>query len=413
MILSHRVLIISLLCTLGCSSQSQPTGTEQDHAETAAVPAVSQKNPSVSYEEILYELGAFPVSKLTKRYWNNGHPGEVFSKGEREDVNGWLPPFWVRGNSYLTKSEKTRFGIPKAPLSYERYISFLEVETYQQTKDPLLFAIIEFTLDELHWRKIKIKNPEDLLKVYHAKMGLDNKVLWLLKRRELIDGPMVANLYRQYQDPLLFRFLIPPEPGQDDYKVFLEQLLAEKQLDTMQRFAVFTQLYQADKPTHLAGYKTLIFKNAARLPDRFDRYNMYAALIGIGDRESVNAVNHALLNDPTAQVREFLLRELKRQDQVVKYIDTIHLLSLGRGQKCKVEPYFNMPVLQSDEKILADSLETYLNWAKEKQTLNPKTKQKILASLQAISNDASNSFEPRSYKPGEDRFEANKPIQDQ
>lgn len=71
-----------------------------------------------------------------------------------------------------------------------------------------------------------------------------------------------------------------------------------------------------------------------------------------------------------------------------------------------------MPVLQSDEKILADSLETYLNWAKEKQALNPKTKQKILASLQAISNDASNSFEPRSYKPGEDRFEANKPPQD-
>lgn len=330
MILSHRVLIISLLCTLGCSSQSQPTGTEQDHAETAAVPAVSQKNPSVSYEEILYELGAFPVSKLTKRYWNNGHPGEVFSKGEREDVNGWLPPFWVRGNSYLTKSEKTRFGIPKAPLSYERYISFLEVETYQQTKDPLLFAIIQFTLEEFLYRKLEIKNPEDLLNVYHAKIGLDNLVLWTLEGRGLT-GPMVANLYREYQDPLLFRYLLPPEPGQHDYQTFLEQLLADPKIDTMQRFTVITQLYQADKPTHLAGYKKFIFKNVTLVPDWLDRSQMYAALIGIGDRESVNAVNHALLNDPTAQVREFLLRELKRQDQVVKYIDTIHLLSLGRG----------------------------------------------------------------------------------
>lgn len=413
MILSHRILLISLLCTLGCGSQSQPTGTEQDHAETAAVPAVSQKNPSESYEEILYELGAFPVSKLTKPYWNNGHPGQVYSKGTREDVHAWLRPFWVRTDSYLTKSEKTRLGIPKAPLSYERYVSILDVETYQQTKDPLLFAIIDFTLDELHWRKIKIKNPEDLLKVYHAKMGLDSKVLWLLKRRELIDGPMIAGLYRQYQDPLLFRFLVPPEPGQDDYKAFLEELLVNPKLDAMQRFAVFTQLYQADKPTHLAGYKKFIFKSVAQLPGWFDRCDMYAALVSIGDPESVKAVNHALLNDPTAQVREFLLHELKRQDQVVEYIDTIHLLSLGRGQKCKVELYFNMPVLQSDENILADSLKTYLNWAKEKQTLIPKTKQKILASLQAISNNASNSFEPRSYKPGEDRFEANKPIQGQ
>ncbi|QDT45722.1 hypothetical protein Pan241w_58500 [Gimesia alba] len=411
--LIHRVLLISLLCTLGCSSQSQPTGTEQERAESAAVPAVSQKIPSESYEEILYELGAFPVSKLTKRYWNNGHPGEVFSKGKREDVHGWLPPFWVRTDSYLTQSEKTHFGIPKAPLSYERYISFLDVETYQQTEDPLLFAIIQFTLDELHRRKIKIKNPEDLLKVYHAKMGLDNKVLWLLKRRELIDGPMIAVLYRQYQDPLLFRFLVPPEQGQDDYKAFLEELLVNPKLDTMQSFAVFTQLYQVDKPTHLAGYKNFIFKNVAQVPDWLDRSQMYAALIGIGDRESVNAVNHALLNDPTAQVREFLLRELKRQDQVVKYIDTIHLLSQRKGQKCVREIVPNGPGFHPDENILADSLKTYLNWAKEKQNLSPKAKQKILASLQAISNDASNSFEPRSYKPGEDRFEANKPSQGQ
>ncbi|GEM_PF-3725274 len=394
-------LFLALFCT---SCKPADETVDKPAVETPLV----QKTPSESYEEILYELGAFPVSKLTKPYNDNGHPGEVYSKGTREDVHGWLRPFWVDGSFYLTESEKNKYGIPKAPLSYERYLSFLDVETYQRTKDPLLFAIIQFTLEEFLYEKLEIKNPEDFLKVYHAKMGLDNLVLWTLEGRGLT-GPMVADSYRQYQDPLLFRYLIPPEAGQDDYKAFLKQLLAEKQLETMQRFAVFTQLYQADKTTHLAGYKKFIFENVAQLPEWLDRSAMYAALIGIGDRESIEAVNHALLNDPIAQVRTFLLRELERQEKIVEYIETIHLLSLGRGQKCEIEPYLSMPFFSSVENVLTDSLETYLNWAKQNKTLNPKIKRKILASLQAISTDFTNSFERRTYKPGEDRFEANNP----
>ncbi|WP_339734569.1 hypothetical protein [uncultured Gimesia sp.] len=411
MLLTHRVLIILLLCTLGCSSQSQPTGTERERAEKTAAPAASQKIPSESYKEILYELGAYPVSKLSKPYNNDGHPGQVYSMGQRKDVHGWLSSSWVDNNRYRTKSKYKRYGTPKALLSYERYVSFLDVETYQRTKDPLLFAIIQFTLEDFRNEKLEIKNPEDFLKVYHAKMGLDSLVLRTLKGRGLTSR-MVADLYQQYQDPLLFHYLTPPEAGQGNYKAFLEHLLADQKIDAAQRFVVFTQLYQADKPTHLAGYKNFIFENLDQLPDRFDRCQMYAALVGIGDHESVEAVNHALLNDPIAQVRQFLLRELKRQNQFVEYIDTIHLLSLGKAEKCRLEPYPNMRRHQPDENILAESLETYLNWAKKNQTLSPQTKRKILASLQVISNNFTNSFEPRSFGSVQGPFEANKPAQD-
>ena len=49
-----------------------------------------------TYEKMLYDLGAFPVTKLTKPYWTNGNPGKVYSKGQRVDVDGWLPPQCIR-----------------------------------------------------------------------------------------------------------------------------------------------------------------------------------------------------------------------------------------------------------------------------------------------------------------------------
>jgi len=379
--------------------------------ETVVKPAVEtplvQKTNTQSYEEILYELGAFPVSKLTKPYNDNGHPGEVYFMGSREDVHGWLSPFWVRGNSYLTESETKQYGIPKAPLDYERYLSFLDVETYQQTKDPLLFAIIQFTLEEFLYRKLEIKNPKDFLKVYHAKMGLDNLVLWTLEGRGLT-GPMVADLYRQYQDSLLFRYLIPPEAGQDEYKVFLEQLLADQKLDAAHRFDVYTQLYQADKTMHLAGYKAFIFQNIEQLSKWHDRYQMNEALLTIGDEESTKVVNQSLLNDPVAEVRETILHDLKEQDRVDEFIETIYQLSLGKGKKCYGVSMNRMWRVSGETEISHD-LREYLKWAKEKQNLKQETHRKIDSALQAL------TIKRPQPKPGPDGdfFGPNKPLQDQ
>ncbi|WP_417394082.1 hypothetical protein [Gimesia chilikensis] len=404
MTLSNYVLTGFLLLVLGCGTGSQPLVPESEDDRGAAVQTDPETSPTESYEAILYELGAIPVSKLTKPYWNNGEPGEVFSKGTREDVHGWLSPYLVRRFSYLTGSERQSYGIPKPPLSYERYVALLDVETYQKTKDPLLFAIIEFTLDELLRRKLEINNPDDILQVYHARMGLEDLVLWTLKGRGLT-GPMVADLYRQYQDDRLLDYLVPPEAGQDAYKAFLEQLLTDSKIELDQRFVVYTQLYESDHAACLAGYKAFILSNVEQVPHWRDRYAMYEALIRIGDEECVAAVDQALLNDPTAQTRESLLRELQEQSQVVEYLDTIHLLALGKSKPFEIEYYPNAPIFQKEETVLDDSLRACLKQVQKQKTLSKETEQKIQQALQAI---ADRDAQPESVVGGGgDRFEAN------
>lgn len=90
------------------------------------------------YEQSLYDLGAFPVYKLTKPYWTNGNAGKVYGKGERVDVDGWLPPYWAA--EYLTDAEKRKYGIPRKPLSYGQYMAMIDIDTYKRTHDPQLFV---------------------------------------------------------------------------------------------------------------------------------------------------------------------------------------------------------------------------------------------------------------------------------
>ncbi|MCA9007813.1 MAG: hypothetical protein KDA70_21255, partial [Planctomycetaceae bacterium] len=292
----------------------------------------------------------------------------------------------------------------KPPLGYERYIALLDVETYQKTKDPLLFAIINFTLEELRDRKLKIKNPDDVLQVYHAKIGLDNLALRTLHNRGLT-GPMLADLYRQYQDDLLFRFLVPPQAGQDDYRLFLERLLTDSKIKSEQRFEVYTRLYQSDQQLYRAGYKAFLLGNVKQLTDWFDRSLMYEALMEIGDQECVAAVNHALLNDPIAQTREFLLRKMLSQGKIMKHLDAIHLLALGKCAPFEIEFYPCGPPFQTAETVLDDSLRDCLIQVQKQKTLSKETELKIQQALQAIA-DREAQPEP-VFGEGGDRFEAN------
>ena len=77
-------------------------------ASAASLRGGDQPNPPATqpYEAMLYELGAFPVAKLTKPYWTNGNPGQVYGKGERLDVDGWLPPYWTP--MHLTDAEEAQ-----------------------------------------------------------------------------------------------------------------------------------------------------------------------------------------------------------------------------------------------------------------------------------------------------------------
>tara|TARA_R110002095_G_scaffold104869_3_gene91822 strand:+ start:39 stop:1262 length:1224 start_codon:yes stop_codon:yes gene_type:complete len=401
MILMNRPLILSLLFSLGCSSNSETATTEQERVEETATQAVSNPLPTESYEEILYELGAFPVSKLTKSYWNNGNPGEVFSLGRRVDVNGWLPPEAVRSNEYLTESEKKRYGIPRPPLSYERYVTLMDVEIYQQSKDPLLFAVIKLTLDEFGDRRMKIRNPADFVKIYHARIGLDSELLWLFKR-ENVSGEVFARMYQQQQDPLVFHYLPPLKTGQEEYRMFLDQQLVNPQIRVEDRFQVYTQLYHADQQKHLQDYQAFLISNVDQPDDWFYRWRMNEALLEIGTPEAIQVVNQSLLNDPVAEVRECILHHLKEQGQIDEFIDTILLLSNGKGQPCTgVMP--NRMFLSAGENEISYDLSEYLKWAQEQNYLKRETKHKVKIALQAL---ASKKPEPVSTDFG-DRFEVN------
>ena len=384
--LSNRVLnrippALVLVCGLtGVCLDS--VAAEEAQSEPAVKTAVDQKSKQQEYQAILYELGSFPVRRLTEPYQNNGHPGEVYFMGHRIDVHGWLPP--LRATQYLTRTERKTNQLPRTHLSYERYVTFLDVKTYQQTRDPLLFAVLRFTLDEMQRYQLEIKQPEDLLQVYHARIGLEEAVLKALQGRGLT-GPMVADLYRQYGDAVLLRYLTPPTRGEQEYRAFLEQLLKDQSIDAALRFVVYTQLYQADQQKHLAGYKAFISDHIEQLPDWRDRKSMNSALSAIGDAESIEIMNRSLLNDPVAEVREWILvvEQLDRKRVHPAVIDTLLQLAEGKGKPCQhvLPTCFKIPEQGTE---LRPFLFAWLDWAREQPNLEQETQQKIERVLQFL-----------------------------
>jgi len=55
-----------------------------DKAQVA--PATTQASGRAAYENQMLALGAFPVGRLTKAYYTNGNPGQVYDLGNRVDV---------------------------------------------------------------------------------------------------------------------------------------------------------------------------------------------------------------------------------------------------------------------------------------------------------------------------------------
>ncbi|QDV21474.1 hypothetical protein Pan153_61620 [Gimesia panareensis] len=373
--------VLALVCGLtGICLDS--VAAEVRKQESAPQTLTELKARTQEYEAILYKLGAFPVRRLTKPYKNNGHPGEVYFMGSRIDVHGWLPP--LRAIDYLSLAERKANQLPRERLSYERYVALLDVKTYQQTRDPLLFAVLRFTLDEMRRYQLEIKEPEDLLKVYHARIGLEEAVLKVLEGRGLT-GPMVADLYRQYGDPVLLRYVTPPAKGQQEYRVFLEQLLTDQRIEAALRFVVYTQLYQAGPQKHLAGYKAFIAEQIEQLPNWHDRKSMNTALSAIGDAESIEIMNRSLLNDPVAEVREWILvvEWLDRKRVHPAVIDTLLLIAEGKGKPCRhvLPTCFKIPEQGTE---LRPFLYDWLDWARDQPNLAQETRQKIERAVQAL-----------------------------
>ncbi|MCA9015036.1 MAG: hypothetical protein KDA77_06855 [Planctomycetaceae bacterium] len=353
--------------------------------ETKQKPAIDQKTNAQIYEAMLYELGAFPVNKLRSKYRDPRHPGRVAFTGPwRIDLQGWLYPEVVRTKGYLNEAEKKRYGIPKAPLSYQRYLSFIDIETYQQTKDPLLYNVIQFTFEELRDRKVKSEQPGDILKVYHPSEEWDFYFQLLLKNEQL-SGPEVASLYRQHQVPLLLRCVTPPETGQDEYITFLEDISSDELLEACYRLDAYSQLYQLDKQKYCSDYKQFLIKNHFQPSEWADRCRMNQTLLEIGDQDCVRAIKQSLLNDPSTEVRISIFDYLREHGIVDEYLDTLQLLAEGKGKECSVDGRFvNRPGLAVGETEFSLALKGQLNWAGQQKNLSKAAQEKIQNSLHTL-----------------------------
>jgi hypothetical protein len=324
-----------------------------------------EKPISSKYERMLYDLGAFPVSNLTQKYWNNGHPGQVYSKGERVDVNGWLPPSLVP--SYLTDAEKLKYGIPKKPLRYEQYLGMLDIDTYQRTRDPAIFLVMQFAMRSMADNEVKLKKA-DALRVYEARIGLDYST-WHLYGQ--LSGDDAMRLLRSDTDKSLFNILPLPHPTETKYVAFLLQQANAEKWPMKSRQDAIELVFNMDGRTYRKPYQAFLLNNAKTADDWWERAHLYGGLIKLHDGESMAAVCNGLTHDPITDCRELILAFLEEQGDSTSALDAI--LTIANRQDGKHHAVtINRMFWQWSFK-----LNDYLKWAREQKDLDGRSIKKI------------------------------------
>lgn len=328
---------------------------------------------SSKYEKTLYDLGAFPVAKLTKPYWTNGHPGKVYGKGERVDVDGWLPPRVAPG--YLTAAERTRYGIPTEPLAYEQYVALLDIDTYQRTHNPLLFLVMRFTLERMERESMRVRK-EDILRVYEARIGLEQFAIYLL--REQLSSADAMRLVRTYGDEKLFAVLPAPVPADKAYMAFLNEQASAAKWSISCRHDAYKLLFAVDANAYRKPYREFLLNHVKTAKDWWVRAFLYEGLIQLKDESSLKAVREGLVHDPITECREAILYFLKQQGEVASAIDAILVVVNGHDERheavtvSRMSPYWT------------PNLNEYLKWAKSQKGLDAETSRKVNEAIEKL-----------------------------
>ena len=356
--LSALLLALSLL-GFACSAASAPAA---DNSALAQTPTASTQ----PYEKLLYDLGAFPVSRLTQPYWTNGNPGKVYSKGNRVDVDGWLPP--NQAAFYLTDAEKAQYAIPAKPLRYEQYIAMLDIDKCKQTHDPQLFLVMRFALESLGDHQVPVKKA-DILRVYEAQIGLEEYAAPFLAGQ--ISSADAIRLIGAYADEKLFQVLPKPEPNDKVYIAFLSEQAQAGKWSIWSRQECYELLLALDDKTYRAPYRTFLLGNVKTAHDWRARAILYDALVRMKDQDSLNAVCDGLVHDPITECRESILSEAKEQGEVTSIIDAI--LVIANGQDAPHHPV-------TPSRMLGQwryNLNRYLQWAATQKQLDAATLKKV------------------------------------
>lgn len=352
--------------TLALVVTTMLTGTACSGSPTTA-PSTSPTTVQL-HEAMLYELGAFPVAKLTQLYWDNGYPGKVYGKGERIDVDGWLPPFWAASSDYLTDAEKAKYGIPKKPLTYKRYLEMLDIDSYQRTPDPMRLLVMRFALERMAAERQDVQK-EDMLRVYEAGIGLEPFVLPLLNGR--LTGDDVMRLVGNHGDEKLLGILPPPQPQDRAYIAFLNEQASAAKWSIHARQECYELLWALEPQAYRQPYGNFLLVNVKNAEDWWERAGLYEALIRLKNEQSLQAVREGLVHDPVTECRESILRELQEQGEVAGVIDAILMVA----NRQDTEHHAHMPSRGSDQ--WSYSLGEYLKWAKSQKALDAATLQKV------------------------------------
>ncbi len=325
------------------------------------------------YEKMLYDLGAFPVSKLTQPYWTNGNPGKVYSKGGRVDVDGWLPPHSAEG--YLTEAERAQYGIPKKPLSYEQYMAMLDIDEYKRTHDPMLFVVMRFALECMERNSVPVQKKE-ILRVYEAKVGLEPFAVWLLRGK--LSSADAMRLLKTYGDEELFWVLPAPQPDDKAYIAFLAEQASATKWSIFRRQTAYKLLFAVNENAYRTPYREFLLSHVKTTNDWWERSGLYDGLVRMKDEESMKTIREALVHDPITECREQILLYLQEQGEVAPAIDAILVVVNGQDDK---------PHSVTVARRLAQwtyTLNEYLEWAKSQKNLDATTSRKVDEAIEKL-----------------------------
>ena len=262
------------------------------------------------------------------------------SKGQRYDVDGWLPP--CTAADFLTEYEKVRFGIPKRPLGYEHYVAMLDVDAYKRNHDPLLFLVMRFALETMAYNDVHVQK-EDILRVYEAQVGLEPFAVRLLSGK--LSSADAMRLVRTYGDDKLFAVLPEPKPADKAYILFLGEQANVAKWPTCCRQDAYKLLFAEDEKTFRKPYREFLLRHVKTAKDWVDRARLYGGLVVLRDDESMAAVREGPVSDPITDCRESILYYLKERGEVTSAIDAILVIAdrrdrthrggtLSRGAEC-------------------------------------------------------------------------------
>lgn len=333
-------------------------------------------NKKEKYEAILYTLGAVPISKLDKEVQVNKRADgkATYFKNDLVEVNGWLSPRWVKKGGLLTDVVTKEKDIPKELQKYCEYASLLDVDEYIKTKDPLQYAIMAFTLDNLLMDRIEIENLDDIIRVYKAGIGLEERALPLLK--DHLNSDQAMDLYSESKDARLLDVLPSPQPEDKKYIQFLLDI-AERESD--KGWCALYLLYKMDKSAYREKFRDFITRKVHETSSLQDRMGMYSALAEIGDDKSREALATSLLEDPVTEGREAILSAaLERKVCSRELVDSVEKILKGLGEKHRSFSTGRM----------ADQwnyyLREYLMWVKDNESCENKTRKGAKDTLELI-----------------------------